>query len=75
MVLDFVDEDGPGGSGAMALSKRYLWGERVDKLLAQEDVTKSLTAADRVLERVTQPSGLVPGLGIGACDRRFCASL
>jgi len=24
VVLDFVDSDGPGGSGAMTLSKRYL---------------------------------------------------
>ncbi len=32
--------DDPGGSGSMALSKRYLWGERVDELLAHEDVTK-----------------------------------
>ena len=39
--------DGPGGSGSMALAKRYLWGERVDELLAQEDVTKNVTVADR----------------------------
>ena len=62
VVLDFVDSDGPGGSGAMALSKRYLWGERVDELLAQEDVTKNLTATDRVLWPVVDQLGTVRDL-------------
>ena len=29
----------------------------------------------RGLERVTKPAGVVPGLGPGACNRWFCASL
>ncbi len=62
VVLDFVDSDGPGGSGAMTLSKRYLWGERVDELLAQEDVTKSLTATDRVLWPIVDHLGTVRDL-------------
>ncbi len=43
----------------MALSKRYLWGERVDELLAQEDVTKNVTAADRVLWPIVDHLGTV----------------
>jgi len=62
VVLDFVDSDGPGGSGAMTLSKRYLWGEQVDELLAQEDVTKSISATDRVLWPVVDHLGTVRDL-------------
>jgi RHS repeat-associated protein len=47
-VLDFVDPDG-SGSAAMELQQRYLYGAAVDQVLAQEDVTKSLSGADRVL--------------------------
>ena len=62
VVLDFVGSDGPGGSGAITLSKRYLWGEGVDELLAQEDVTKSTSAADRVLWQVVDHLGTVRAL-------------
>ncbi len=62
VVLDFEDADGPGGSGAMTLSKRYLWGERVDELLAQEDVTKSMSATDRVLWPIVDHLGTVRDL-------------
>lgn len=48
VVLDFVDPDGTGAQ-SIALSKRYLDGNAVDQILAQEDVTKSISAADRVL--------------------------
>ncbi len=46
----------------MALAKRYLWGERVDELLAQEDVTKNVTAADRVLWPIVDHLGTVRDL-------------
>ena len=29
----------------------------------------------KFLDRVTKPAGVVPGFGVGACNRRFCASL
>ena len=48
VVLDFVDSDG-AGTQPMQLAKRYLYGEAVDQILAQEDVTKNLSATDRVL--------------------------
>ena len=41
VVLDFVDPDGSGGQ-PMAMSKRYLYGEAVDQLFAQEDLSKTL---------------------------------
>ncbi len=46
----------------MALSKRYLWREQVDELLAQEDVTKNVTAADRVLWPIVDHLGMVRDL-------------
>ena len=48
VVLDFVDSDG-AGTQPMQLAKRYLYGEMVDQILAQEDVTKNLSATDRIL--------------------------
>jgi len=41
---------------------RYLCGERVDELLAQEDVTKSMSAAERVLWQVVDHLGTVRAL-------------
>ena len=38
VVLDFVDGDGDGETAALQLSTRYLWGQAVDQLLAQEAV-------------------------------------
>ncbi len=46
VILDFVDSDGPGGNAA-TVSKRYLWGQAVDQLFAQEDVTQGLSDTDR----------------------------
>ncbi len=46
VVLDFVDPDG-SGTQPMALAKRYLHGEAVDQILAQEDVTKTLSDTSR----------------------------
>ena len=47
VLLDFVDSDGPSGNAA-AVSKRYLWGQAVDQLFAQEDVANQLlTDTDR----------------------------
>jgi RHS repeat-associated protein len=38
VIFDFVDGDG-GASPSATLAKRYLWGESVDQLFAQDDVT------------------------------------
>ena len=39
VILDFVDADGIEGETEAELDKRYLHGERVDQVLAQEDST------------------------------------
>ncbi len=62
VVFDFIDVDGPGGSGATTLAKRYLWGEQVDELVAQEDVTKKISAAGRVLWPIVDQLGTVRDL-------------
>ena len=61
MVLDFVDPDGSGAQ-PMALAKRYLYGEAVDQILAQEDVTKTLGDAQRVLWPLVDNLGTVRDL-------------
>ena len=61
VVLDFVDPDGSGGQ-SITLSKRYLYGEVVDQILAQEDVTKNLAATDRVLWPLVDNLGTVRDL-------------
>ena len=61
VVLDFVDPDGSGAQ-SMALSKRYLYGQAVDQILAQEDVTKDLSATDRVLWPLVDNLGTVRDL-------------
>ena len=38
VALDFVDSDGDGGTYSDELTNRYLWGQAVDQLLAQEAV-------------------------------------
>jgi YD repeat-containing protein len=48
VVLDFVDDDA-SDSTPIALSKRYLHGDVVDQVLAQEDVSKTLSDTQRVL--------------------------
>jgi len=36
VALDFVDADGEGETESLELARRYLWGQMVDQLLAQE---------------------------------------
>ncbi len=61
VVLDFVDTDGTG-TQPIALAKRYLYGEAVDQILAQEDVTKTLGDAARVLWPLVDNLGTVRDL-------------
>ena len=61
VVLDFVDPDGTG-TQPIALAKRYLYGEAVDQLLAQEDVTKTLGDTARVLWPLVDNLGTVRDL-------------
>ena len=59
VLLDFVDSDGSGGN-APAVSKRYLWGQAVDQLFAQEDVAGKLLAdSDRYLWLLQDKLGTV----------------
>jgi len=53
VILDFLDPDGEEESESLILAKRYLYGAAVDQLLAQEDVTESISSADRVLWPLT----------------------
>lgn len=39
VLADYEDVDGPAGAAPPALSRRYLFGDRVDQLFAQEDAT------------------------------------
>ena len=48
VVLDFVDPDGTSGEEELVLGKRYLYGNQVDHLYAQEDAAVSIESADRV---------------------------
>ncbi len=61
VVLDFVDPDGSGGQ-SIALSKRYLYGEVVDQILAQEDLSKTLGDATRTLWSLLDNLGTVRDL-------------
>jgi RHS repeat-associated protein len=61
VVLDFVDPDGSGAQ-AIAMSKRYLWGEAVDQLFAQEDLSKTLGDAARNLWPLVDHLGTVRDL-------------
>ncbi|NLF08266.1 MAG: RHS repeat-associated core domain-containing protein [Pirellulaceae bacterium] len=49
VALDFVDTDGVGETESLELARRYLWGQMVDQLLAQE------TADDGGVEDVLYP--------------------
>ena len=63
MVLDFVDEDLDGTAQADELSRRYLWGQAVDQLFAQEDVDDLLSAdAEDVKWALTDNLGSVRDL-------------
>jgi len=46
VVLDFVDDDLDGTAEGSELDKRYLWGQAVDQLFAQEDVDDILTEGE-----------------------------
>ncbi|MHB8974460.1 MAG: RHS repeat-associated core domain-containing protein [Pirellulaceae bacterium] len=61
VVLDFVDPDGSGAQ-AMAISKRYLYGEAVDQVFAQEDLSKTLGDATRILWPLVDHLGTVRDL-------------
>ncbi len=61
VVFDFVDPDGSGAQ-SIALSKRYLYGEVVDQILAQEDLSKTLGDANRTLWPLVDNLGTVRDL-------------
>jgi RHS repeat-associated protein len=61
VVLDFVDTDG-NGAQAIAMSKRYLYGEAVDQLFAQEDLSKTLGDTSRNLWPLVDHLGTVRDL-------------
>ena len=61
VVPDFVDPDGSGAQ-PMALSRRYLYGEAVDQLFAQEDLSKTLGDAARNLWPLVDQLGTVRDL-------------
>jgi RHS repeat-associated protein len=61
VVLDFVDDDA-SDSTPIALSKRYLHGDVVDQILAQEDVSKTLSDTQRVLWPLVDNLGTVRDL-------------
>ncbi len=46
ILLRFVDADGDGTTEDDELSNRYLWGERVDQLFADEQIEDLLTGGD-----------------------------
>ena len=61
VVLDFVDLDG-SGQQPMAMSRRYLHGEAVDQLFAQEDLSQTLGDAARNLWPLVDHLGTVRDL-------------
>ncbi len=51
VLLDFVDADGDGTASAPTLNKRYLYGNAVDQIFAQENVGQSgANAVDWLLQ-------------------------
>jgi YD repeat-containing protein len=62
VVLDFVDSDGEGTGTSIALERRYLYGNAVDQIFAQEDVTENITSAERVLRHLVDNLGTVRDL-------------
>jgi RHS repeat-associated protein len=48
VILDFVDPDGLEGEESLDLARRYLYGNVVDQLFAQENVSESISTAARV---------------------------
>ena len=61
VVLDFVDDDGTG-SGTMDLERRYLYGNAVDQVLAQENISETTSSADRVYWMLMDNLGTVRDL-------------
>jgi len=61
VILDFVDPDGDGAA-TLDLKRRYLYGEAVDQILAEEDVTQLINSADRVLWTLVDNLGTVRDL-------------
>ena len=61
VVLDFVDPDG-NGAATLDLQRRYLYGEAVDQILAQEDITQLISSPDRVLFPLVDNIGTVRDL-------------
>jgi RHS repeat-associated protein len=61
VVLDLVDTDGDG-STSIALERRQLYSNAVDQILAQENVTESISSADRVYWPLTDHLGTVRDL-------------
>jgi RHS repeat-associated protein len=61
VILDFVDADGDG-AGTMDLERRYLYGNAVDQVLAQENIDETTSSADRVHWHLTDNLGTVRDL-------------
>ena len=61
VVLDFLDPDGSGPT-ASSLQSRYLYSNAVDQILAQEDVTQTLTSPDRALWHLSDNLGTIRDL-------------
>ena len=61
VVLDFLDPDG-SGSQPSTLNSRQLFGPAVDQILAQENVSESISSADRVLWHLADNLGTVRDL-------------
>ena len=61
VVLDFLDPDG-SGPAASSLQSRYLYSNAVDQILAQEDVTQTISSPDRVLWHLSDNLGTVRDL-------------
>jgi RHS repeat-associated protein len=61
VVLDFVDPDGDG-STSIALERRQLYSNTVDQILAQENLSESISSADRVYWPLTDQLGTVRDL-------------
>ena len=60
VLLDFIDSDGAGGAASLELTTRYLWGQAVDQLFAQETVDDG--GAEDVLWPITDNLGSVRSL-------------
>lgn len=65
VVLDFVDDDLDGVAEGSELAKRYVWGQRVDELFAQENVDDLVNADPEDIDwTLTDNLGTVRDLAI-----------